>query len=117
MSTMTHAELVAAATERFGPNPLHWAFVCPHCRDVATPADFIPHGDPGKAGQECIGRTLAATAERAQARQQSFDTGDRGCNWTAYGLIPGPVQITMEDGKTIDAFELAPAERHGPPLF
>jgi hypothetical protein len=81
---MTYDEFKAAATERFGPDPMAWAFRCPNCGDVATFGDFDrAAGEPGHAGQECIGRLLRRYDPDAQ----------RGCDWTAYGLIPGPWEI------------------------
>lgn len=79
--TITQAELMAMARERFGSDTKLIAFQCPNCGDIATLKDFIDGGsDPGKAGQECIGRTVP---------------GGRGCKFVAYGLIPGPWRIVM----------------------
>lgn len=101
--TLTYAELQAEAVERFGEDPMMWAFACPHCGDVATPRDFsLAAGDPGRAGQECIGRTLRRDDPRAE----------RGCDWVAYGLIPGPWEVTVpaagdEPERTLRTFALA----------
>lgn len=101
---LTQAEFETEATERFG-GPMRWAFRCPRCEDVATPRDFEQAGgEAGRAGQECIGRTL---------RQQ--DPGaERGCDWVAYGLVPGPWEIVMpaegdQPERTLRAFPLADA--------
>lgn len=80
--TITQDALVAMAQERFGDDPKTYAFQCPNCKDIASIADFVPAGasaDLNPAGQECIGRTA---------------TG-RGCDFAAYGLIPGPWRIVM----------------------
>ncbi|MBO0850016.1 MAG: hypothetical protein J2P20_11175 [Pseudonocardia sp.] len=59
--TLTRAELVVEMTERFGADPLDWAFACPHCREVATARDFhAAEADPN--------RVRAAHAESAEAR-------------------------------------------------
>jgi hypothetical protein len=105
---ITQAELVAEARERFGDNPLTWAFLCPSCGDEATGQDFrdalAAHprerkGEPVTAsdllGQECIGRTLGK--------------GGRGCDWAAYGLLCGPWEIVMPDGHSAWGFPLADA--------
>jgi hypothetical protein len=42
--------------------------------------------DPCRTGQECIGRTL---------RRADPPGVERGCDWTAYGLIPGPWEIVF----------------------
>lgn len=108
-SKLTHAEFLADARDRFGDNPADWAFKCPNCGDIATGRDFRkalsehPPERKGQAviasdvmGQECIGRTLGVDSER-------------GCDWAAYGLLPGPCEVVMPDGQSSWTFELAPA--------
>lgn len=112
---LTQAELVAEATERFGGDPLKWAFTCPSCGDVANGEDFrqalkdYPRTNlrTDKAviasdivGQECIGRTLGALDKR---RTYS----GRGCDWAAYGLFAGPWTIALPNGHAMHAFPLA----------
>ncbi|MFJ4785090.1 VVA0879 family protein [Streptomyces sp. NPDC088794] len=115
---LTQAELIAEATERFGSDPLKWAFRCPSCGDIANGEDFrqalaehprtnLRTDEPLIAsdivGRECIGRTLGALA-----KARSKYTG-RGCDWAAYGLFGGPWTITLPNGHTMRAFPLAPA--------
>lgn len=114
---LTQAELLAEARERFGDEPLKWAFVCPSCGDIANGEDFRQAlaERPRKnragetviasdvVGQECIGRTLGALA-----KGHGKYTG-RGCDWTAYGLFGGPWTIALPDGRSMHAFALAPA--------
>ncbi|MEU5596615.1 VVA0879 family protein [Streptomyces sp. NPDC020298] len=114
---LTQAELVAEARERFGTDPLKWAFACPSCGDIANGADFsealTKHprahvtGDEVIAsdilGVECIGRTLGAL----KGPQNQWK--GRGCDWVAYGLFAGPWEIQLPDGRTKHAFPLAPA--------
>jgi hypothetical protein len=112
---MTQAEFLEALTNEFGQNPADWAFRCPACGDVATGRDFkaaleenprTKNGEPVLAneimGQECIGRTLGALEASASAY-----TGKRGCDWTAYGLLPGPLEIELADGQIIHSFPIA----------
>lgn len=113
--TLTQAQLVAEATERFGPEPLNWAFRCPACGDIANGHDFRQaladnprkHRDGSDAiasdlvGRECIGRTLGALN-----KSQGEWTG-RGCDWAAYGLLAGPWTVELPDGRTMHAFPLA----------
>jgi hypothetical protein len=115
--TLTQAELVAEATERFGKDPLNWAFQCPSCGDIATGTDFSEAlaEHPRKhrtgaeviasdvVGQECIGRTLGAL------RKGHGKYTGRGCDWAAYGLFGGPWTVALPDGRTMHAFPLAPA--------
>ena len=116
--TLTQAELIAEAAERFGPDPMKWAFICPSCGDTATGQDFrealtdnprTRHrtGETVIAsdllGQECIGRTLGALAT------SDDKYAGRGCTWTAYGLFSGPWEITLPSGRSMHGFPLAPA--------
>lgn len=114
---LTQAELVAEATERFGSDPIKWAFLCPTCGDIANGEDFreVLAANPREhrtgadviasdvVGQECIGRTLGALA-KGQGKYSG-----RGCDWVAYGLFGGPWTITLPDGRTMRSFPLAPA--------
>jgi hypothetical protein len=113
---LTQAEMLAELRERFGENPLDWAFKCPSCGDVATAQDFgealaahprVERGEPltasGIIGQECIGRTLGVLAKTGGKY-----TG-RGCDWCAYGLFRGPWEIVMPDGRSAWSFPIAPA--------
>lgn len=102
---LTQQELHAKGLELFGPDPLSWKFRCMNCRDEASLQDFIDVGaDPGRAGQECIGRSLGALNHPK--------TNVRGCDFVAYGLIPGPWEIVLPaEGdapeRTMRAFALA----------
>lgn len=117
----TQAELIAMARERFGDNPREWAFQCPNCKDIATPADFLAlNQDPDytsrftepttgqECGQDCIGRYLGAR-DRAAKGTDGQGHAKRGCDWTAYGFFPGPWIIEMPDRTQLKAFRLAPA--------
>lgn len=111
--TWTQAELLAEAKRRFGDDPLDFAFVCPSCGDVTAIREFreARHenhrdgsdcaGHPELAGQECIGRLLGALKGPQKAWK------GRGCDWAAYGLIPGPWSVEMPDGRTVSSFRLA----------
>lgn len=116
MTEMTSAEFLTELKARFGPNPRDWAFVCPACGDIATGGDFTKalkehprerNGLPMVAsdilGQECLGRSLGAL------KGPSGKWKGRGCDWCAYGLIGGPLAVTMPDGNVIRSFEIAPA--------
>lgn len=114
---LTQAELVAEATERFGSDPLKWAFRCPSCGDVANGQDFREAltANPRKnragedviasdvVGQECIGRTLGAL------RKDHGKYKGRGCDWAAYGLFAGPWDVALPNGRSMHAFPLATA--------
>lgn len=89
---LTQAELMAEAKERFGEDYLKWAFRCPHCGDVATFADFKEAGaDPGRCGQECLGRHLGALNRETGGSNYK----GRGCDWAAYGLFHGPWEVVL----------------------
>jgi hypothetical protein len=104
---LTQAELVAEARRRFGDDVMTWAFQCPNCGDIATAADF-PEGQRERLGQECVGRHRGALAGPAGTRG-GRGRADRGCDWCAYGLIPGPWRIVMPDGHEASSFALATA--------
>src|SRR5665811_1536908 len=97
---LTHKQFIATLTERFGPSPYDWAFVCPNCGDIATGADFRtalaehPRGTvtaSGVMGQQCIGRTLGALSGPASKWK------GRGCDWVAGGLFSGPTFVQVDD--------------------
>ncbi len=106
---LTQEELAAEAAERFGPNPRDWAFQCPRCGDIAVVGDF-PKGEEGRIGQECVGRWRGALHGPANA-DGGRAVAERGCDWTAYGLIRGPWEIVMPDGHSAWGFPLAPANQ------
>ncbi|MFJ8006164.1 VVA0879 family protein [Streptomyces fagopyri] len=112
--TLTLKEFHADARARFGENPLNWAFQCPSCGDVATGEALRAAiaSNPRKhstgqsvrftdvLGQECIGRSLGALKGSAV----------RGCKYAAYGLFPGPWQVTVPGReRPMFCFPLAPA--------
>jgi len=109
--TLTQADLLAEAKARFGNDPLGFAFQCPNCGDIATVRDFIKAGGKdagGRAGQECIGRSLGAL-NAPHTRDGRLRWDGRGCDWAAYGLIPGPWTVVTNDGRKLSAFPLAEA--------
>jgi hypothetical protein len=119
--SIQHEDWLAQLRERFGPDPMAWAFVCPNCGDVATGADFkaalAEHPLTRRDGslisaseilaRECIGRILGALERpRTKAMEDSREWGGRGCDWAAYGLFRGPVAIEAGD-RTMYAFRMA----------
>lgn len=121
---LTQEQLRAEARARFGDNPLDWAFRCPHCGDVATGNDFSKaltenprtHRDGSKVsvsdiiGQECIGRLLGALNGPA-GTDGGRGEASRGCDWVAYGLLCGPWEVVLADGRSMWAFPLAEVTR------
>lgn len=91
LRTLSHDELVTEAMTRFGNNMLRWAFQCPMCGDIAQVGEFPDQGR--HPGQYCIGNFVP----------------DRGCDYKAFGLIPGPWTVTMDSGSPVSSFPLAPA--------
>lgn len=104
---LTQDELVAEAKERFGNDPLDYAFQCPNCGDVAKIRDF-PDGTKERAGQECLGRHLGALSG-PPTQDSGRKRAERGCDWAAYGLFRGPWEIVMPDGHSAWSFPLAEA--------
>ena len=84
---------------------------------VATAGEFVQAlkdhpridrtGDPVTAsailGQECIGRTLGLLVPGAKSED------NRGCDWAAYGLIPGPLKVLLPNDQVVRSFPVAPA--------
>lgn len=94
------------AVNRFGKDPKKWAFICPACGHVATPADFLAlNKDPNNAATECIGRANG----KGQTPDPSKPAPD-GCNWCAYGLF-GTMgkgrRVLTESGDTMEVFDFA----------
>ena len=115
--SMTQDELVSALRERFGNDPMAWAFQCPACGDVATGQDFRdalaanprtnPDGSQATAsdylGTVCIGRVTGAPAVPGD------EWTGRGCDWCSFGLLRGPVRVDLADGHELWAFPIATA--------
>ena len=123
MTTYKHADWLALLEERFGKNPLDWAFRCPVCGDVATGEDFSAaiaerykgstSGSPkssDRLGRECIGRSLGVLERPRTGIQDPQQWGGRGCDWTAYGLFSGPDFVETEEGKKLPCFPIAEAK-------
>lgn len=107
--TMTRDELLELARQRFGNNPEDIAYVCPRCGDVATIGEFQKLAAGSRAGSECIGRLLGALQGPRRPGRDGVVRGvaGRGCNWTAYGLFPGPWTIIVPPDIRVRSFALA----------
>lgn len=112
MTERTQEELLQELINRFGTNPLNWAFQCPSCKTISTGADFRKALDEsGKQhlhasdylGRECIGRVSGILL------RGNKNYSGPGCDWAAYGLFQGPDFIITPDGKRLPAFPIAPA--------
>jgi len=100
----THNDWILEGIELFGDVPRRlWEFVCPQCGDVSSGRVFMELFEAqgmseddanGKAarvvGRECVGRY----------------TGERGCDWCAYGLFRGPREVLTDEG-SVWCFEFA----------
>jgi hypothetical protein len=104
--TLTLTQLAAEARERFGPNPAQWAFQCPMCGDIATAADFPPEMREA-VSIDCVGRYRGALS--APDADPTGAQPQRGCGYSAHGLVHGPWEITLPDGGSLHCFPLAPA--------
>lgn len=119
MTTRTREEMHQTMTDRFGPDPLDWSFTCPSCSTPTTLRDFRDalvlrprtnrDGTPVTAeqisGQECIGRTLGALDKTLDWSALVGAGRGMGCDWAAYGLLPGPDFLTVDD-RTIPCFPI-----------
>lgn len=91
---LTHAEWLAEAARRFGPDPMQWRFVCPCCKHVASVADWKAAGaSEGEVAVSCVGR-------HGPSPRDAFKKGDGPCNYAGYGLFRlNPVRVDMGNGK------------------
>lgn len=102
---LTQNQLLAEVRERFGDDPMDWAFTCPTCQTVTTGRELSDalkayprrnrNGDKtitsDLLGRECIGRTHP----------------EMGCDWAAYGLFRGPWEVELPDGESQWCFPIA----------
>lgn len=118
MVRRTQQEFREELVQRFGTDWRDWAFVCPHCGDVATGGDFdrelrvaglAVDGERSGAerylGQQCIGRVMGALSMSAEHWDKT--AGKRGCDWCAFGLFRGPDVVVLPDGTEIYSFKMA----------
>lgn len=96
MQTMTHAEWLAEAKERFGDDPLDWKFVCPSCGHIASVRNWKEAGAPeGAVAFSCVGRYAGDTKEVAD---KAFRHNGGPCNYTSGGLLKlNPVLVVFGD--------------------
>ena len=110
----TQKEWQAELLNRFGDDPMDWAFICPTCKDVATGLDFRKalqeRGDSRTAsqllGQMCIGRVLGALQHDSAKNWKG-----RGCDWCSYGLFQGPDYVIVvgdDTSREVPVFAFAP---------
>ena len=93
---MTKEEWAKRGSELFGPDMMHWRFVCPACGNVATPMDFYPFRDiranPNSATCECIGRY--------DGHIHVVMGTSKPCNYAGYGLID-LCPVSVMDGEEL----------------
>lgn len=104
-AAMSLAEWHAEATKRFGPNPLHWRFVCPSCGHVASVRDWKDAGaEENDVAFSCVGRHLNAGGDK------TFKKEGGPCNYAGGGLFRlNPVRVDS-DGLIHSVFAFAPLE-------
>lgn len=104
----TLAEWRAEAVRRFGPDRMNWKFVCAGCGHVQSVGDFmklqpiVTKNISQAAYQECIGRYHGG---KIWADMKEGEGGP--CNYAAFGLFHGPVDVTMPDGSVVHVFHFA----------
>jgi hypothetical protein len=94
MRDLTKAEWEAEGERRFGPDRMKWRFVCPVCKHVATPEDWMKSGAPDAAiAFSCVGRWI-------EGAQKAFESNKAGpCNYAGGGLFRlNPVKVDGEYG-------------------
>jgi len=104
--TITYANWVEEAIQKFGENPKMWKFVCPCCQHEAYIQDWIDAGcTENQAAFSCVGRYLK------QPVRDAFKKGKGPCNYAGGGLFRlNPVTVKMPDGKEQQVFEFGKRE-------
>jgi hypothetical protein len=79
---MDSAEYFRLAEERFGKDPMDWAFVCPVCGHRQTLRDYKNAGAPESAvAFSCVGRWTT------EQREAIGGKGKGPCNYAGGGLF------------------------------
>jgi hypothetical protein len=110
---MTHEEWLEKAKRLYGDNAGDWKFKCPVCETVQTVKDFFNAGlsreeSSASIANECIGRYLP---EKQKAIGEKKVIKGKPCNYAGYGLFNlNPVEVLMNDGRKITAFDFADEE-------
>ncbi len=95
LEVITRDELTRRAEAQGVSHPRHWAFVCPICSTVQSPASLMAAGvHPDEVdhvlGFSCEGRATDAgpwPGDRARGSRAMARRGVRGCDWTLGGLF------------------------------
>lgn len=104
MRSLTYEQWTKEGTDKFGPDPSTWRFVCPACGHVQCFNDFLPHITPEAARKmiafSCVGRVDG---------HMNTDMGKgQPCNYAGGGLFRlNPVEVTFENGHKESFFEFA----------
>lgn len=105
---MTLEAWKAEAAERFGADTMKWKFVCPSCGHVAAVQDWHDVGAPeGSVAFSCVGRFQK---DQDAAAAAAFRHAGGPCNYTSGGLFVINRLFVEVEGKSIPAFEVAPAD-------
>lgn len=95
MPKVTIEQWEAVGRELYGEDKHKWRFQCPMCglvQSIELAKQLWPElkGKGWQPWSECVGRYLEGT----------------GCDWAAYGLFRGPLEINHPDAsKAIAAFD------------
>ena len=98
---MTRAEWMAEGFRRFGADHQKWRFICPVCKHVATPQEWLAAGaSAGEIAFSCIGRRLPNP-------RKAFGSNGKGpCDYAGGGLFRlNPVKV---EGMEESFFDFAP---------
>jgi len=111
MKTMLEKDWLAEGQRLFGADIMQWKFVCPVCKNVATPEDFrkfkAQGANPNSATQECIGRYLPRDKRGGFSDQHANPKIKSPCDYAGYGLFRlSPVEVVRADG-TFHCFAFA----------
>lgn len=109
---ISHDSWLEKGRNLFGDDYMKWRFICPVCKNIATPGDFKSHKDkgatPSSAAQECIGRYLPKESRGGFSSKYANQSVKQPCDYAAYGFFQlAPYNVRHKDGDLMPSFAFA----------
>lgn len=97
MAEMTRDEYYKLGKELFGEDMSKWEFVCPSCGNIQSAASVR---EQMKKGIPSLRFGMFEEGDMINPAEACYA---ENCNWAANGLFSGPLLITMDPTKEINA--------------